>query len=139
RRTKNGRPLKTPLNDTALKVLEGIKLHREGGRKGRVFLNRYGKPVDNANTPAFRAALKAAGVDRFRFHDTRHTWASWMIQSGATERELMELGGWKDGTMVRRYAHLAPSQLVTAARGIDRVMEQLGHSAEQDATQDTDS
>jgi len=66
-------------------------------------------------------AVIAACQDRgVRFHDLRHTWASWHVMSGTSLQELMELGGWKSYDMVLRYAHLAPEHLSTAAQRIER-------------------
>jgi integrase len=61
------------------------------------------------NTKAWRNALKRAGVTDCRWHDLRHTWASWLIQNGTPLFDLQEMGGWKSAAMVRRYAHLAPT------------------------------
>ena len=44
---------------------------------------------------AWERSLKGAGIEEFRFHDLRHTWASWHVMSGTSLQELMELGGWK--------------------------------------------
>jgi integrase len=64
--------------------------------------------------------LKRTGIQNFRFHDLRHTWASWHVMNGTGLQELMELGGWKSYEMVLRYAHLAPEHLSTAAARIER-------------------
>jgi len=69
---------------------------------------------------AWKRSLKRAGIEKFRFHDLRHTWASWHVMNGTTLQELMELGGWKSFEMVLRYAHLAPEHLSTAAARIER-------------------
>ncbi|MCH6088537.1 site-specific integrase, partial [Salmonella enterica] len=58
-----------------------------------------------------KAALRRAGIDDFRFHDLRHTWASWLVQAGVPLSVLQEMGGWESIEMVRRYAHLAPNTL----------------------------
>jgi integrase len=65
-------------------------------------------------------AKQRAGIEDFRFHDLRHTWASWHVQSGTSLPELMELGGWKSYEMVLRYAHLAPEKLSFVAGRIER-------------------
>jgi integrase len=69
---------------------------------------------------AWKRSLKRARIEKFRFHDLRHTWASWHVMNGTTLQELMELGGWKSYEMVLRYAHLAPEHLSTAAARIER-------------------
>jgi len=56
---------------------------------------------------AWNTALKRAGIPDFRFHDLRHTHASYLAMSGATERELMESLGHSTPAMASRYAHLA--------------------------------
>jgi len=68
---------------------------------------------------AWKRALKRSGIEDFRFHDLRHTWASWHVMNGTSLQELMELGGWKSFEMVLRYAHLAPEHLATAAARIE--------------------
>ena len=70
---------------------------------------------------AWNAACRRAGIDDFRFHDLRHTWASWLIQSGVPLSVLQEMGGWESIEMVRRYAHLAPNHLTEHAKQIDSI------------------
>lgn len=54
-----------------------------------------------------------------RFHDLRHTWASWHRQMGTSCDELQELGGWKSRGMVDRYAKFATEHLAAAASRIE--------------------
>lgn len=54
-----------------------------------------------------------------RFHDLRHTWASWHRQAGTSCYELKDLGGWKSRSMVDRYAKFATEQLTVAASRIE--------------------
>lgn len=99
-----------PLNDEAMAVLcEELGKHPE-----RVFTFK-GRPLGQANTRAWRNALKRAGIKNFRWHDLRHVWATWHVMAGTTMGELQELGAWKSPEMVRRYAHFAPEQLRAAA------------------------
>ena len=65
-----------------------------------------------------KKALKRAHVEDFRWHDLRHTWASWHVQAGTPLNVLQELGGLSDYSMVLRYAHLAPEHLAEYANKI---------------------
>jgi len=76
-----------------------------------------GKPIRQVNTKAWRKALRRLGIEDFRWHDLRHTWASWHVQSGTPLHVLQELGGWETAEMVRRYAHLSSEHL---AQYVDR-------------------
>ena len=62
----------------------------------------------------------AAGWKGFRWHSLRHTWASWLAQSGTPMNVLQEMGGWESPSMVRRYAHLSPAQFAGEAESIAR-------------------
>jgi integrase len=81
-----------------------------------------GKPMERVGS-AWKRLLRKTGIEDFRFHDLRHTWASWRVINGTSLQELMELGGWKSYEMVLRYAHLAPEHLTHAAARIDRRLE----------------
>lgn len=115
--SKNRRPIAVPLNDTALEVLK----RNQGKHPQRVFTYN-GKPIKQANTRAWGLALDRAGIENFRWHDLRHTWATWQRQAGTPTHELQRLGGWRTGVMVERYAHLAPDHLAKAASRLDKVL-----------------
>jgi integrase len=104
--TKNGDALGVPLNDLAMAVLE-----RQQGKHERHVFTFRGNPLRSANTRAWRKALGRAGITNFRWHDLRHTWASWLRQNDVPTWVLQELGGWKSETMVRRYAHMSVKHL----------------------------
>jgi integrase len=63
------------------------------------------KPVDV--TKPWGTAVKRATLENFRFHDLRHTAASYLAMSGATTIELAAVLGHRTLQMVKRYAHLA--------------------------------
>ena len=108
---KGGEAIGVPLNDDAVAVLRA----ELGKHPLRVFTFK-GKPLGQANTRAWRNALKRAGIRNFRWHDLRHVWATWHVMAGTTMAELQELGGWKSGQMVRRHAHLAPGAIAGGGR-----------------------
>lgn len=114
---KNGDDLHVSLNDLALEVLQ----RQRGNHPERVFTNRR-KPIKWVNTRGWRRALVRAGIENFRWHDLRHTWASWLVQHGTPLYDLQEMGGWKSAEMVRRYAHLAPAQMARNAAVIDSLL-----------------
>lgn len=114
-RTKNGTPRGVPLNVDAVAVLQEL----EGNHSQFCFTYR-GAPIgwDLTNT-AWMNAIKKAGLEDFRFHDLRHTWASWHRQAGTSCDELKDLGGWKSRSMVDRYAKFATENLTIAASRIE--------------------
>ncbi len=92
------------------------KIVRRGQlNKGDRVFQFEGRPIDNFNTAAFKKAAKRAGLLPLRWHDLRHTGASWAVQNGCTLPELMALGDWKSYRSVLRYAHFAPSHAAGAA------------------------
>lgn len=70
----------------------------------------------------WRAAVKAAAITDLRFHDLRHTFASWARQSGADLADLKEGMGHSDISMTLRYAHIKPDSTETA---FDRVSDAI--------------
>jgi integrase len=71
--------------------------------------------VRQVSTRAWYKARKRAGIEAFRFHDLRQTWASWHVQNGTPLDVLQELGGSETPAMVRRYAHSASEHLAAYA------------------------
>jgi integrase len=110
---KTNRNQRFPLSTQAVTLLSGLP-----HRTGRVFLYE-GRPITGKlGARAFRKARKRAGLDGLRWHDLRHTFASWVAQSGASDRVLQALGGWTSPKMVARYAHLKPSDLVEYSNAV---------------------
>lgn len=99
-----------PLNDDAARIL-ALQI----GAHPRFVFTYGGKPVHQTTTAAWYKALKRCGIADFRWHDLRHTWASWHVQGGTPLHALRELGGWESDAMVRRYAHFSVGHLATYA------------------------
>lgn len=115
---KNGRPHSVPLTQAAMEVLE----RRQGDHRTHVFTYE-GNPIVQVNTKAWRNALQRAGIQDFRWHDLRHTFATWHREAGTPTHELQRLGGRKTQSMVERYAHVAPEGLQFAASRLDSFIQ----------------
>ncbi|MCP5246320.1 MAG: site-specific integrase [Burkholderiales bacterium] len=111
---KGKKSIHVSLNSTALEVLE----KQMGKHPVRVFTYN-GRPIIQTNTRAWRKALIRAGIEDFRWHDLRHTWASWLAQGGVPLNVIQEMGAWESTEMVKRYAHLAPEQFRKHAEVVD--------------------
>ena len=111
--TKSGDSRSVPLNSEVQSVLVAIHDQTCPDPHDRIFSfdDRYLRR-------AFDKAVKAAGLDPFRFHDLRHTFASRLAMQGCNDRTLMALGGWKSPRMLSRYAHLTPAHLWQAVEGL---------------------
>jgi len=100
--TKNGQPKVLPLTDDVVKELTKFRQ-----QDGSLIFNSEVKP-DKAFcfNKQWKKALILAEVDNFRFHDLRHTTASYLAQSGASLLEIAEVLGHKQISVTKRYAHL---------------------------------
>lgn len=116
---KARKPIGVPLNENAVAVIR-----RQLGKHQTYVFTRNGKPLDDWDNAQWKAACRRAGIENFRFHDVRHTWASWHVQNGTPLNRLMELGGWATYDMVLRYAHLAPDHLAVHAETLGTVWAQ---------------
>jgi integrase len=76
------------------------------------------EPTGKISNHAWAKACERAGVPWLRFHDLRHTWASWHVQAGTPLPVLQELGGWKSLAMVQRYAHLGATHVAQWAGNV---------------------
>jgi len=103
---KGKKAIAVPLNTEACAIIK-----EQIGKHITYVFTYESEPVTRANNHAWRKALKRAGIVDFRWHDLRHTWASWHIQNGTPVHVLKELGGWADLSMVLRYAHLSSEHL----------------------------
>jgi len=75
---------------------------------------------------SFDTILELAGIKEFRFHDLRHTFASWYMMNGGDLYELAKILGHANIKMTERYAKLAKSHIartVSTAREMWKLME----------------
>jgi len=125
---KAGRPIHVTLNATAMEVLA-----KQIGKHRTSVFSYKGKPVTQVNTKAWYKALQRAGIENFRWHDLRHTWASWLTQQGVPLNVIQEMGAWESSEMVKRYAHLAPEQFAQYARVVDALLNGTTAAQKQNA------
>lgn len=111
--SKSEKAIPVPLNEDAIMILS-----KQIGKHEHFVFTYQGKQITQCSTRAWRKALKRAGILNFRWHDLRHTWASWHVQNGTSLQELQQLGGWSTFNMVLRYAHLSSEHLKEAAERI---------------------
>jgi integrase len=106
--TKNGDTRAVPLVNPALKEIQCWAKVRNIDEDSFVFPGRTDrtkdKPIDFDK--AWREAIDFSGVTDFRFHDLRHTAASYLAMNGAGIREIGDILGHKSLSMVQRYSHL---------------------------------
>ena len=100
--TKNGQPKVLPLTNEVVKELNRFK-----DQEPELIFNsqiKTGKPYEFYKL--WKRALEQAEIEDFRFHDLRHTTASYLAQSGASLLEIADVLGHKQIQMTKRYAHL---------------------------------
>lgn len=125
--TKSGLPRSVPLTRRAEQLLARLRqccpegeqrvfLHRQTGPKNGQA--RKAKPFSRPHK-AFYAACERAGVDNFRIHDARHTFASRLVMKGVPLLEVSKLLGHSSLAMTMRYAHLAPEAYDGAIARLD--------------------
>jgi integrase len=121
--TKNGEPRVLPLVGKALEALRELKL-QNSAKSPYVFPHPNGRPEPLYWFDSYWLdALKVAGIENFRFHDLRHTCASYLAQRGASTLEIADVLGHKSLAMVRRYSHLAVDHKATL---MERLAQEKG-------------
>jgi len=106
---KAGERILVPLNSQAKALLQSLPEPHSGFVFG---------DIERISPSVWERVCKAAGVPWLRFHDLRHTWASWHAMAGTPMNVLQELGGWATPQMLRKYAHLSPEHLAQAAERV---------------------
>ena len=120
--TKNGDVRVLPLLGRALELLTERKQRIKPLNADLVFPSSSdsSKPIDI--TKAWRAALVRAKIVDFKFHDLRHSAASYLAMSDATPNEISEVLGHKTLQMVKRYGHLSEVHTATV---IERMNQRI--------------
>ena len=108
-KTKNGERRRVPIIGHAHEVLANhmslVRLDSE-----YIFPSKDGKKPIDIKKP-WELAMAQGEIHNFRFHDLRHSCASYLAMNGATQRDLMEVLGHKTVQMTKRYSHLSDSHI----------------------------
>lgn len=118
---KNGDVDTLPLNETVMTLLRD-KVEMPLDKSKHVFPNTNNERKGNGLLmKAFHSALRKSGIEKFRFHDLRHTFATRLVQNGVDLYTVQKLGRWKNASMVTRYAHHYPESLRSGVEVMDKI------------------
>lgn len=101
--TKNGEPRVVPLSSRALTAIQSMPNNSSAS-----IINLH----EDVVTSQFRMACKACGIEGMRFHDLRHEATSRLFEKGFNMMEVSTITGHKSLSMLKRYTHLKPADLL---------------------------
>jgi integrase len=113
--SKNGEGRIVYLNRSAIAALDSVLLTAPQNSMHLLF----GSLTPEQVSLAFLRLCRTLKIADFRFHDLRHTAASWLRMQGADIHTVAQLLGHKDLRMAARYQHLSPAFLGEAVARLD--------------------
>jgi len=116
--TKTNSPRRVPLSDVAIATISDL-IARPGRPPSRFLFCKPDGTRILCNKKGFRAACDRAAILDFRFHDLRHTFASWWVQSGGDLYKLSRVLGHRTLQMSARYGHLRTDDLHEEMRKVE--------------------
>ena len=119
--TKSGEKREQPINEQVKTALIRTRKHPQSPY---VFYKKDGSPIGDIKKSFFTALIKS-GINNFRFHDLRHTFASHLVMSGVDLNTVRELMGHKSIEMTQRYAHLSPNHKKRAVDILNKRMDTI--------------
>jgi integrase len=122
-RTKNRKLKVVPMNSAAREAVEWFL----NNGKGEFLVSwPWGDRVGKTTVyDAFKQACGEAKIENFRFHDLRHTAASYLIMSGVDLPTVKEILGHREIEMTLRYSHLAPAHKAKAVEQLGKAFQQI--------------
>ncbi len=126
--SKSGRTRNVPMNALVFDAL------REMPRRGEfVFPNKTGGHVLDVKT-GFKAACRRAGIKSLRFHDLRHTAASWMVEAGVDLVTVSKILGHRTIQMTMRYCHSTEQNMKAAVAALGKFFGKPSADVTRDVT-----
>jgi len=117
--TKNDDARTVHLPESAAEAFHELRRSRVVGVT-HIFTGRRGARLTKAELDArWRRVKKAAKLEDFRWHDLRHTAASFLAQSGASLVEIGAVLGHRSPSVTARYAHMVQGAPVTGHDKVD--------------------
>jgi integrase/recombinase XerD len=128
-RTKTNTPRRVPLSPLALATIKELLEQQSRPRSAYLFCKADGSRVGSPRK-AFETACSRAEIADFRFHDLRHTFASWWVQDGGDLYRLSRILGHTTLQMTARYGHLRTDDLHSELERVARNRTR-GHQIEE--------
>ena len=119
--SKSGKARHILLSDAAIELLDSLP--RQDGVPWVFFNPKTLKPPVSIFC-AWNSIRNKVGLNNVRLHDLRHSFASFLVNSGRSLYEVQTLLGHHNPKVTMRYAHLSPGALIDAANIVGSV---LGH------------
>ena len=122
--TKNGEDRGTPMHELLYQELQNFKQQTSvrNLKNDYIFKNSIGNPNEQLIGKIFPKVVSKCGIEDFRFHDLRHTEASWQAMSGISQPITQKTLGHKSPAMTNRYSHLRDEALRPAINEVGNIM-----------------
>lgn len=122
--TKNGDDRGEPMHEWLYTELKKYKNQNKVRRlkNDYLFMTPDGKPKESLIGKLFPKVVNKCGIEDFRFHDLRHTQASWQAMSGVSQPITQKTLGHKSPAMTNRYSHLRDENLRLTINEVGNVM-----------------
>lgn len=120
-KTKNNERRALPLAHHARDLILSMKEKRQPRERDYVFPSQDGTAPRQIKRP-WEAAVELAELEDFRFHDLRHSAASYLAMNGASLAEIAEVLGHKTLQMVKRYAHLSDQHVAGVVERMNKAI-----------------
>jgi integrase len=118
--TKNGERRAVPLVGSALRLIKKLKVNCVGSLEDFIFHSPDSRARRCSIRTAWENAIKRAEIENFRFHDLRHSTASYLAMNGASLLEIADILGHKTLQMVKRYSHLSEDHKATVLEKMNK-------------------